>query len=283
MSDDRKLSTRPDVAVRANIRAHNRVYRRYEIDHVEIYNEVEQDRLHRSLVKAIALISTSSPIKSALDYGCGGGNLTKHFREHGLRVTAADVSRNFLDLVRERYGPEVRTVLLNGRDLSNIEDSFDVVSTYSVLHHVPDYLQVVRELARRSRPGGIVYIDHEVLEIYIKPDAAYSEFRRLAMPMPPRTWHRFLKPSRYWGRLRKLPLTMRLWINPRYMPEGDIHIWPDDHIEWDKIEQVLIEEGCTVVMKEDYLSFRPYYVPEVYESYRDRLCDMRVLVARKGG
>lgn len=284
MTRNHKDRRQEDALIRENIRAHDRVHRQYEGSHGEIYNPVEQERPHRTLAQAKAYVSTSSPIKSALDFGCGPGNLPRHSLELRFRVTAADVSRKFLDLFAERYGPKVTRVELNGCDLCQMdENSFDFVGAYSVLHHIPDYLSAVRELVRLTRPGGIVYIDHEVLEIYVKSDAAYSEFRQLAMPRAPRTWRRFLEPSRYLARLRNLPSKARLWINPRYMLEGDIHIWPDDHIEWDEIEQVLVTEGCTVMMKEDYLLVRPWYLPEVYDRYSNWLSDMRVLEVRKGG
>ena len=32
---------------------------------------------------------------------------------------------------------------------------------------------------------------------------------------------------------------IRKFINPRYRREGDIHVFPDDHIEWDKIIEVV--------------------------------------------
>ncbi|WP_423161977.1 hypothetical protein, partial [Stenotrophomonas geniculata] len=66
-----------------------------------------------------------------------------------------------------------------------------------------------------------------------------------------------------------------------YMPEGDIHVWPDDHIEWGAVEDLLIQAGCKVVLKEDYLLFYQGYREEVYEAYKDRCTDVRLLVARR--
>ncbi len=148
-----------DLRVERNIRAHDRIARRYERIHGEIFNAVEQQRLRKHLEDAIASIETDSSPKLALDFGCGSGNLTAHLVDLNFRVTAADVSPRFLEMVRARYRDAalpVSLVQLNGHDLGSIEDrNFDLVATYSVLHHVPDYLAIVDEIARVIKPGGI--------------------------------------------------------------------------------------------------------------------------------
>ena len=59
-----------------------------------------------------------------------------------VSVVAADVSENFLTQLSSKYqsNESIKTAKLNGQDLSNFpDDTFDMVSTYSVLHHIPDY------------------------------------------------------------------------------------------------------------------------------------------------
>ena len=70
-------------------------------------------------------------------------------------------------------------------------------------------------------------------------------------------------------------------MNPRYKREGDIHVWPDDHIEWDKIERLLVEEGFEIVLKQDYLLYKSGYDVDVYNEHKDKCADERLLVARK--
>jgi len=81
--------------------------------------------------------------------------------------------------------------------------------------------------------------------------------------------------------VRGYPHCLRRIANPRYKREGDIHVWPDDHIEWDRIEDLLGREGLDIVLKKDYLLFRDGYKTDVYDEYRDRCADERVLAARK--
>ena len=124
-------------------------------------------------------ITTASRVKKILDSGCGAGNLTKHLTSLGCEVIASDVSKGFLDLVSARtYETRVETILLNGIDLSNIADeSVDMVATYSVMHHIPDYLGILKEFMRVLQPGGIVYIDHEPSSEYWTGNSSYHNFK----------------------------------------------------------------------------------------------------------
>ena len=74
---------------------------------------------------------------------------------------------------------------------------------------------------------------------------------------------------------------LRRLANPRYKREGDIHVWPDDHVEWDKIEQVLLAHGFEILLQHDYLLYKATYDLQVYHDYQDRCADERVLIARK--
>src|SRR5688500_18041973 len=75
-----------------NIRAHDRVVATYERKHDEIYNPIEQQRIRESLERAVAFAGSPVDTMTALDFGCGAGNLTEHLLHLGLRVIASDVS-----------------------------------------------------------------------------------------------------------------------------------------------------------------------------------------------
>lgn len=259
-----------------NIRIHDRVASRYEATHDEIFNPVEQARLRSALERAKAAVATGSARPRALDFGCGSGNLTRHLLELGFEVVAADVSQRFLELLERRFaGAALTTCRIDGTGLAGLDDArFDLAAAYSVLHHVPDYLRAVAEMARVTRPGGVVFLDHEHSPGYWEPDPGYRDFARRARRFD---WRKFLVPHNYYGKLR------RLLIDPKYSNEGDIHVWPDDHIEWDAVGDALAERGFAPLFAEDYLVCRAGYRPEVYERYRSRCADMRVAAWRRGG
>lgn len=260
-----------------NISTHNRVAKRYEQIHGEIYNGVEQLRLREDIQIAISKITTDNPVKRVLDFGCGAGNLTWHLVSLGCEVIAGDVSSGFLDLVSSRsYGTRVETVRLNGNDLSNIKDkSVDMVATYSVLHHVPDYLGILAEFIRILKPGGVVYIDHEPSSEYWGENPIYRNFK---MEMKKNS-----KPniSQHFDITNYIDRVIRRFINPRFQREGDIHVYPDDHIEWDKVTAEFIKNGAQIAYEKDYLLFRRGYAEEVYMKYKNVVSDMHVLVVKK--
>jgi ubiquinone/menaquinone biosynthesis C-methylase UbiE len=264
------MHSQADRDIARNIAVHDRIARKYEFRHGEIFNEVEQGRLRSALKAAKDAIRSGAEQPRAFDFGCGSGNLTSHLLALGLDVTAADVSPGFLNLVRSRY-PQVSTLLMNGRDLSNVPDSsFDLVATYSVLHHVPDYIGAVREMARICRPGGVVCIDHEQNEHYWDRDPIYDRFQREAVRFD---WRKYLRPMNYVHRLRRV-------FDPKFANEGDIHVWPDDHIDWGQIKQAMAD-NFEVVLEQDYLLYHQLYRRQVYDRYSDRCSDTKVMIFRK--
>ena len=74
---------------------------------------------------------------------------------------------------------------------------------------------------------------------------------------------------------------MKALIDPRYEREGDLHVWPDDHIEWDKIIVMLDNSGMDVIRMCDYLLYQPRGGLELYEQYRGICADTKYIFARK--
>ena len=88
----------------ANVRAHDRAARRYERDHTEIFNPIEQRRLRERLGEALGAVRHGERAPIALDLGAGTGNVTAHLLALGASVVAADVSPGSLELLRNRFG-----------------------------------------------------------------------------------------------------------------------------------------------------------------------------------
>jgi ubiquinone/menaquinone biosynthesis C-methylase UbiE len=265
------MRNKADRDIARNIAIHDRIARKYEARHGEIFNEVEQGRLHAVLAAARDSVRTGSRPLRAFDFGCGSGNLTGHLLALGLEVTAADVSSRFLDLVRSRY-PQAATLLMNGRDLSNVPDaSFDLVATYSVLHHVPNYLAAVREMARICKTGGVISIDHEQNDHFWNDEPLYDHFRGEALRFD---WRKYLRPMNYLHRIWRM-------FDPKHATEGDVHVWRDDHIEWDQIRRTLLDAGFEILLEEDYLLYQQLYRRDVYDRYVDRCADTKVMHFRK--
>jgi SAM-dependent methyltransferase len=95
---------------------------------------------------------------TALDVGCGPGVFGRHlgsrFELHGVDVSPAMVER-----AREA-NPEASYRVYDGRRLPQADGELDVVFAVCVLHHVdpPDRPALVAEMARVTRPGGLVLV-----------------------------------------------------------------------------------------------------------------------------
>jgi 2-polyprenyl-3-methyl-5-hydroxy-6-metoxy-1,4-benzoquinol methylase len=99
-----------------------------------------------------------------LDMGAGDGALTLPYLEVGASVTAADVTLEFLESLRERSTRyrESLTILPGDifetlRNLVNKQEKFDLVCASSFLHHIPDYLELCRLTSNLVRKGGIFF------------------------------------------------------------------------------------------------------------------------------
>ena len=251
--------------IEKNIKLHNKIAKKYEANHTEIYNDIEQTRLVNDLEKSLSFVNKSSV--KALDLGCGAGNLTNHLLNMGCNVIAADVSTGFLDLVKDKFsGRNISTFQLNGQDLNGIEDnSIDFIATYSVLHHIPDYIMTINEMIRVCAPGGIIYIDHEQNNEYWQPKPEYQEFQRSVSKI---NIKKFFQLTNYIDKFKRI-------FNPRYANEGDIHVWEDDHIEWDKIDSMMLALIFKKVLQNDFLLYNSNYKDEIYNKYKDICSDMR--------
>lgn len=263
--------------IRFNIEIHDRIGKAYDETHAEIFNAPEQERLRKSLAAAVSAANA----KSAFDIGAGTGNVTRHLLDFGLHVTAGDVSPGFVQILKDKFSGSgnFEAVSLNGTDLRDIADSsFDLTLVYSVLHHVPDYLGLVREMARVTKPGGVVYIDHEQAAAFWKPSPTYLKWRMVGRGgfkvSPKMNPMRFLKRSYWEKRWNKLK-------NPRWTPDGDLHVWPDDHIEWDKIISELEQLGFCIHSYEHTLELRKGYSLELWHEYSKLCHDQSCLIMKK--
>ena len=281
-------------------KTHDRDAAEYDEKHVEIYNPTEQKRIRQVLKDALTQVLTKSDPPRVLDFGAGTGNLTEHLLALGATTVAADISSKYLERLVRKLGHSKRleTMLLHGDDLSGIPDgSFDMVATYSVLHHVPDYLKITDEFVRVLKTGGIVYIDHEVCPAYWEENADYeayleelgSEFSKvhrdeLGITLRDEKMSRETADRKSFS-LKKLIKRTERGLSSRQRRRirkgGDLHVYKDDHIVWGDIESRL-RPRCEIINSVDYLVCRERYEdPEIWRKWKNRCFDMHVVVARK--
>lgn len=98
------------------------------------------------------------PGLDVLDVGCGTGVLARAAAARvgaGGSVTGLDLNPAMLAVAR-RLRPDLRWQVGDAQELPFAEGSFDAVLCQSALMFVPDATRALREMARVSRPGGVV-------------------------------------------------------------------------------------------------------------------------------
>ena len=166
--------TLPEQIHQANVIVHRFEAKYYEILHPEVYTKQEQKRITAKLRAIDSHIANNQ--KTALDVGAGTGNLTGKLLQMGYTVTATDISPEMCAMLKRKFAaylPEKLTVINSPiEDLSFNSSRFDLITFYSVLHHLPDYLGALRVLSGYLRKGGVMYIDHEASPSYWKNESS---------------------------------------------------------------------------------------------------------------
>jgi len=160
----------------ANIAVHRCEAEYYELLHPEVYGRQEQQRIASTLRMVGNLIADNR--RRALDFGAGTGNLTGKLLRMGYTVTSVDISAEMCTILRKRFKAYLdaqKLVVVNSpmEDLSFEREEFDLITCYSVLHHLPDYEDALQKLSNFLRKGGVMYIDHEASPFYWKNEASF--------------------------------------------------------------------------------------------------------------
>lgn len=100
--------------------------------------------------------------RKVLDFGCGIGGSMPYFQRllPSAELTGVDVSEKSLDIARTRFPGLASYRSFDGRVLPFGSDTFDVVFTACVFHHIPEeqHVSLLSEIRRVLTPGGIFFI-----------------------------------------------------------------------------------------------------------------------------
>lgn len=124
----------------------------YDHNHFEIFHPWEQKRL-------TALLGKLSEGRKVLDVATGTGNIITKC-DKAIERVGIDLSPDMMDKAH-RKNNQIHFLEAVADHLPFPDNTFDLVVTYSSLHHFPDSIAVVREMARVLQPSGILILDHE--------------------------------------------------------------------------------------------------------------------------
>lgn len=175
----------------------------YDRTHPEIHEQLPP--IWKSMCGSARELLSSRKLR-VLDFGCGtgfeAGQIIENFGADSIsEVVCVDASPEMLARCRDR----LRRYSVQTRYFGSLEDIegagyFDVFATNSVLHHLPDPVQVVARV-RTLLKGNVVWLaGHEPSARFYRNAQCESTFRRYWR------WHRaqrLLDPRAYWRRLKE--------------------------------------------------------------------------------
>ncbi|MDD5355582.1 MAG: class I SAM-dependent methyltransferase [Candidatus Omnitrophica bacterium] len=123
----------------------------------------------------LSLLKTTTGGKeklSILDYGCGMGHFLNLAKRHGYIPNGLDISTEAVSFARNEYGLNDVYPLAEKNIGDYAADTFDIISMFHVIEHMPDPLDFLKHYIRLVKPGGIIIIaapNHKTLfELILK-------------------------------------------------------------------------------------------------------------------
>lgn len=146
------------LTVQADSLVEGRTMSTYTHGHHE--SVLRSHRMRTAANSAAYLLPHLRESDSLLDIGAGPGTITAGLASLVSQVTATETGQRELDLSRATVA--ARGISNVGFSVQDVHDltfpgsSFDVVHAHQILQHVADPVQALREMARVTRPGGLV-------------------------------------------------------------------------------------------------------------------------------
>lgn len=142
-----------------------------------------QNVLYRHRVRAVERVLCQGPAR-ALDVGCGRGLLLRAFRERGWKVDGTEMSESAAAYARDML--KIPVQITPAVSLPWPDGTFDVVSMWHVLEHLPDPSVALREAARVLRPGGALFAGAPNFD---SPEARWSRDKWFHLDVPRHLTH----------------------------------------------------------------------------------------------
>jgi SAM-dependent methyltransferase len=99
-------------------------------------------------------------LPTVLDLGAGEGSVTRTFLELGATVLAVDISEKQLDQLKVNCAGLPGKLELRCADLYSVLNEgghYDIVVANSLLHHIPDYIDLVRRASTLVSESGVFF------------------------------------------------------------------------------------------------------------------------------
>ena len=137
-----------------------------------------------SLKRKLKLINTfQSEEKKLLDIGCGTGSFLKTAKDNGWQVSGIEPNEKARAMANKSCG----NLVFNTEKLQKFKnESFDVITLWHVLEHLPDLEQQVSTFKKLLKPNGTLVIAVPNFKSF---DALHYKSFWAAFDVPRHLWH----------------------------------------------------------------------------------------------
>lgn len=120
------------------------------------YDEDMKGQHARSLYPVLLEKLSHIPFQSALDLGCGTGEMLKLILQEDTHkeLCGIDLSEKMLAVAKSKLPEQVKLILGDSESLPFSDNAFDVVYCNDSFHHYTAPQNVLREVYRVLKPGG---------------------------------------------------------------------------------------------------------------------------------
>ncbi len=133
--------------------------------------------------KKFNLLKKYSHGNAVLDIGCATGEFLKYCSSHGMKTLGIEPNEKARNIAESRYKLEV----IEEAQIELLEsESFDMITMWHVLEHVPDINQRMADIFHLLKNDGVVFI---ALPNHVSHDAAYYYRYWAAWDVPRHLYH----------------------------------------------------------------------------------------------
>ena len=137
----------------------------------QYFRDLEEQR-YRSHYHILPWIEEMKANRSVLEIGCGIGMDSLQLAMHGLELTAIDLTHIGVSTAKKRFNSNDISgnfVNADAGHLPFLDNCFDYVYSFGVLHHAPNTEATIDEVYRVLKPGGeariMLYNRHSLNEL----------------------------------------------------------------------------------------------------------------------
>lgn len=235
------------VAALANVSAYDAEATKKYIDGAPHIKHDSLRKLYGKLViRAFDSAALHTKIPKVLDLGAGEGSVTLPFLDLGAKVVAVDISSSQLDSLKTKcshFGDmlEVRCEDINDT-LKRNEGKYDIVVFNSFLHHVPDYLEMIRKATMMLNHHGQFFSFQDPLR-YDSVGKSTMNVSKLAYF----SW-RIFQGDVIGGLKRRIRRSQGIYIEDSVHDNAEYHVTRNG-VDQDSIQFLLERQGfdCNIV------------------------------------